>query len=297
MYGGIAIFQQTIARPVTCRGPALHLGREIELTLYPGPVDSGLVFRRADLPGRPAVRATVANVVDTRRCMTIGTDGWRISTIEHLAAAAHGAGIDNLLIEVDGEELPVGDGSALFFMDLLNRAGLAGQEKPRRVWQVSTPVWVAENDSYLIVLPPGRPCLSISYTFCADKRAIGSQHHQFHLGEDDFAREIAPARTIAFLEEIEALRREGLAQSTDTDVVVVVGPDGYLNSLRLPDEIVRHKILDLLGDLYLFGRLYGRIVAVRSGHRLNHRLGQELCRSAFLAAPAAVAGEAEGQKS
>lgn len=271
--------QQTIASRIDCRGPSLHLGREVEMALLPGPADGGIVFRRTDLPGCPEVRAHVDNVVDTRRCVTLGADGWRLSTVEHLLAAAHGLGVDNLLVEVDGEELPVGDGSALFFAKRLLAAGLVRQDRPRAIRRVTTPLWVAEDDSYLIVLPPDRPGLSVSYTFCADRRVIGAQHHQFRLGEDDFLAEIAPARTVAFLEEIEALRREGLARSTDLDVAVVVGPEGYVTRLRMPDEIVRHKILDLLGDLYLCGPLHGRVVAVRSGHRLNHRLGRELSRA------------------
>lgn len=280
MVGGIIrLLQQTIARRLVCRGPALHLGREVEMTLLPGPVDGGIVFHRVDLPGSPGIRAQVDNVVDTRRCVTLGADGWRLSTVEHLLAAAHGLGVDNLLVEVNGEELPVGDGSGLFFARHLLQAGLVQQDKPRVVHCVTAPLWVAEHDSYLIVLPPERPGFTVSYTFAADRRAIGAQHHQFRLGEDDFLEEIAPARTVAFLEEIEALRRQGLAQSTDMDVAVVVGPEGYVTPLRLPDEIVRHKILDLLGDLYLYGPLHGRVIAVRSGHRLNHRLGRELSRA------------------
>ena len=139
-----------------------------------------------------------------------------------------------------------------------------------------------------MALPPDRPGLSVSYTFSADRRAIGAQYLKFHLGEGDFLREIAPARTVAFLEEIDALRREGLAQSDNFEVVVVVGPEGYVNPLRLPDEVVRHKILDLLGDLYLFGPLHGRVLAVRSGHRLNHRLAQGLARASRPACPVDV---------
>jgi UDP-3-O-[3-hydroxymyristoyl] N-acetylglucosamine deacetylase len=180
---------------------------------------------------------------------------------------------------VDGPELPAGDGSALFFADLIRQAGLVSQDKPRCYRVADGPVWVGENGSYLVLLPPERPGLTVSYTFSADARAIGAQYREFCLGVDDFAGEIAPARTIAFIEEIEALRREGLARSEDTELVVVVGPEGYLNERRFPDEVVRHKILDLLGDLYLLGPLHGRAIAIRSGHRLNHRLAQELART------------------
>lgn len=270
------MFQQTLAKRISCRGEGLHLGSPVEMSLSPAPPDTGVVFRRLDLPGEPAVAASAAAVVETRRCVSIGRDGWRISTVEHLLAAAHGLGVDNLLVEVDGPELPAGDGSARYFVDLIRRAGLVRQDRSRRVRVVEEPLWVAENGSYLVILPPERPGLTVSYTFSAEERPIPAQHLQFHLGEDDFAEAIAPARTIAFLEEIEALRREGLARCDDLEVAVVVGPDGYVNPLRFPDEIVRHKILDLLGDLYLVGPVHGQVVAVRSGHRFNHRLAQRL---------------------
>ncbi|MGQ9779384.1 MAG: UDP-3-O-acyl-N-acetylglucosamine deacetylase [Bacillota bacterium] len=270
------MYQQTVAERICCRGETLHLGGQVEMSLVPAPPDTGLVFCRLDLPGRPTVKASPATVVDTRRCVALGRDGWRINTVEHLLAAAHGLGIDNLVVEVNGPELPVGDGSARYFVDLIRQAGIVRQERPRRIRVVEEPLWVAENGSYLVLLPPERRGLVASYTFTPDRRPIPPQYLRFHLGEDDFVEAIAPARTIAFLEEIEALRLEGLARSNDFAVAVVVGPEGYLNPLRFPDEIVRHKILDLLGDLYLAGPVYGQVVAVRSGHRLNHRLAQRL---------------------
>ena len=279
--------QQTVAGQASCAGQALHSGDRVSMTLLPAPPESGLIFRRLDLPGRPSVRAAVETVVDTRRCLSIGSDDWRIGTIEHFLAAAHGLGLDNALVELDGPELPAGDGSALFFTNLIRQAGLAPQERPRRYRVAAEPVWVEENGSYLVLLPPECPGLTVSYTFSADERAIGAHYRRFRLGIDDFTGEIAPARTIAFIEEIEALRREGLAQSNDTELVVVVGPEGYLNERRFPDEVVRHKILDLMGDLFLLGPLHGQLIAIRSGHRLNHRLAQELARTI----PALTLGE------
>ncbi|NLG83705.1 MAG: UDP-3-O-[3-hydroxymyristoyl] N-acetylglucosamine deacetylase [Firmicutes bacterium] len=270
------MYQKTVAARISCRGEALHFGGEVEMSLAPAPPDTGLVFCRLDLPGRPTVTASPTAVVDTRRAVALGQDGWRINTVEHLLAAAHGLGIDNLLVEVDGPELPMGDGSARYFVDLILRAGVVSQERPRRVRVVEEPLWAAEDGSYLVLLPSERPGLTVNYVFTADRRPIPTQYCRFHLGEDDFTAAIAPARTIAFLEEIEALRREGLARSNDCTVAVVVGPEGYLGPLRFPDEIARHKVLDLLGDLYLVGPVYGQVLAVRSGHRLNHRLAQRL---------------------
>ncbi len=271
--------QQTVAKRISFTGQALHSGRTVEMTLAPAPPGSGIVFRRTDLPGAPSVKADNAAVVDTTKCVAIGAEGWRIATIEHFMAAAHGLGLDNLLVEVNGAELPMGDNSANVFIGLLRQAGLQRQDSPQKIRLVTQPLWVSENDSYMVALPPLEPGLKVNYTFSADQRAIGAQHLQFHLGVDDFEKEIAPARTIAFLEEIENLRRQGLAMSDNMEAAVIVGPQGYVNQPRFPDEIVRHKILDFLGDLFLFGRIHACVIAVRSGHKLNHRLGQALMRA------------------
>ncbi|MGE5581433.1 MAG: UDP-3-O-acyl-N-acetylglucosamine deacetylase [Bacillota bacterium] len=275
-------FQQTIAAELEISGQALHNGTMGKMRILPQPADTGIYFLRSDLPGKPRVKADVHSVIDTQKSVTVGKDDWHISTIEHLLAVFHGLGIDNALVEVDGEELPSGDGSGLYFSQRILDIGLTTQDEPRRYTYIREPVWVEgivyKQDeplkSMMIALPGDE--FEVSFTFTSDHKATGTQYFQYRLSSDTFVREIAPARTIAFLKEIEYLRSQGLALSDDYDRVVLVGEEGYLNELRFPEEIVRHKILDLIGDLYLLGPLYGRIVAIRSGHTLDLQLTKKI---------------------
>lgn len=271
--------QQTIAGPVQIAGRALHSGVHVNLRLLPLPPDSGVMFVRPDLESEP-VKASPEIVRDTRRCMALGSETWRIQTVEHLMAALHGLGVDNVLIEVDGEEIPVVDGSALEFVKAIQRVGLVEQDCARRTRKLHQPVWVQSDTdprSYLVALPalPGEG-LRITYTFTSDHPATGNQVYQYIHTPENFVREIAPARTIAFEREIELLQKQGLGLGGTLDTVVLVGDDGYKNELRYADEIVRHKILDIMGDLYLVGPFEAQIIAVRSGHRLDLELANKL---------------------
>ncbi|NLW56259.1 MAG: UDP-3-O-[3-hydroxymyristoyl] N-acetylglucosamine deacetylase [Firmicutes bacterium] len=270
-------FQQTLKNKISITGQALHCGKDVSVHLIPQPVDTGVLFGRTDLPGKPVLKAVPTNVVDTLRSMTLGTNEWRIQTIEHLMAALHGLKVDNLLVEVDGPELPLGDGSALYFVEKILEAGLVTQDKPRKVRKITSPVAVIderEPHSYLIALP-GKG-LRLSYYFTSDHKVTGNQFAQYLISPENFQQEIAPARTIAFYRELEALRQQGLALGGNMDIAVVVGEDSYLNTLRFEDEIVRHKILDLLGDLYLLGPIEGEIIGLRSGHKLDLELALKL---------------------
>lgn len=270
-------FQQTLKNKISIIGQALHCGKEVSVNLIPQPVDTGVLFGRSDLPGKPVLKAEPTNVVDTLRSMAIGTDEWRIQTIEHMMAALHALQVDNLLIEVDGPELPLGDGSAHYFAEKVLEAGLVAQEKPRKVRKVTSPVAVVderEPHSYLIALP-GKG-LRLTYYFTSDHKVTGNQFAQYLITPEIFQKEIAPARTIAFYRELEALRKQGLALGGNMDIAVVVGEEGYLNPLRFEDEIVRHKILDLLGDLYLLGPIEGEFIGLRSGHKLDLELALKL---------------------
>lgn len=268
--------QQTIAQSVTYQGRALHSGVMVTVKLSPLPPGSGVLFARSDLGGSP-LKVGPASVIDTRRCVAIGQGTWRIQTIEHLMAALHGLGIDNLLIEVDGEELPNAGGCAAEYVELLTSAGIVSQDVPRNVRQLTRPVWVEGQDeprSYLLALPGDG--LRITYCFTSDHSATGNQFHQYVHESGRFSDEIAPARTIAFQKEIEFLQSQGLGLGGDLESVVVVGEDGYQNALRFPNEIVRHKILDIIGDLYLVGPFEAQIIAVRSGHKLDMELALKL---------------------
>lgn len=270
-------FQQTLKNRISITGQALHSGKVVSVNLIPQPVDTGVLFGRSDLPGKPVLEAKPANVVDTQKSMTFGTDEWRVRTVEHLMAALHGLNVDNLLVEVEGPELPLGDGSAQYFVEKIIQTGLVIQEKPRKVRKVTSPVWVVnENEprSYLIALPGEG--LRLSYYFTSDHKVTGNQFGQYLINPENFRNNLAPARTIAFSRELEALRKQGLALGGNMDIAVVVGEECYLNTLRFDDEIVRHKILDLLGDLYLLGPIEGDIIALRSGHKLDLELALKL---------------------
>jgi UDP-3-O-[3-hydroxymyristoyl] N-acetylglucosamine deacetylase len=280
--------QQTIASEIDICGQGLHTGVMAKMRILPQPVDTGIYFGRFDLPGCPRVKADIHSVIDTKKCVTVGKDGWRISTIEHLMAVFHGLGIDNALVEVDAEELPRGDCSGRLFSKQILQAGIITQDQPRRFTYIREPVWVEgtvyKNDeplkSSLIALPSDE--MQISFTFTSDHKATGTQYYHYCFSNDTFVSEIAPARTIAFMNEIEHLRSQGLALSDAFDSVVVVDENGYRNELRFPEEIVRHKILDLLGDLYLLGPLVGHIVAIRSGHTLDVELAKKIYKQVAL---------------
>ncbi len=256
--------------------------------MKPAPPGSGLAFVRTDLPGEPAIRATTANVGTTSRCTGLRAAGNPVATVltvEHLLAACVGTGLDNAVFALSGGEVPAGDGSAATWADLIAEAGLVEQPAEARRLAPPAPVWVSGPGSYLIALPAGG--LQVTYVFTADEHAgeradgrggVGNQYIDFVVTPETFRRELAPARTIAFLAEIEALRNRGLALGGTPEQAVVIGPNGYAGPCRFPDEPARHKALDLLGDLALIGpaRLYAHVIGIRSGHALNAELAKRL---------------------
>jgi UDP-3-O-[3-hydroxymyristoyl] N-acetylglucosamine deacetylase len=210
--------------------------------------------------------------VDSHFATTLGVNGSRVRTVEHLMAAAGALGIDNLLVKVEGEEIPVLDGSAQPFVALLKRAGRVAQPLPRRPLVITEPIRVGDGSRWLQVLPGEG--FRISYTLDLDHPAVGTQAASFSCTERVFIEELASARTYGFLKDVGTLRKNGLAKGGSLDNVVVVGRRAILNGdLRFQDEFVRHKILDLIGDLALLGRpLVGHVVARNAGHALNHQL-------------------------
>jgi UDP-3-O-[3-hydroxymyristoyl] N-acetylglucosamine deacetylase/3-hydroxyacyl-[acyl-carrier-protein] dehydratase len=236
------------------------------------------VFERVDLPGRPRIPASVAFVTDQPRRTSLSRNGAEVHTVEHLMAAVTGFGIDNLIVEIEGGEVPGGDGSARDFVRILEEAGDAEQEAERTVWRVDRPVSISDGDVSLIALPSRNGGeLSISYTLDYPN-FIPSQHYTLEVTRDQFIREISAARTFCLSSEVEELQSRGLGKGASYENTLVVGREGVIqNELRYPDEFVRHKILDLLGDLSLFNRgIEGHIVAVKAGHRANARFVEKL---------------------
>ena len=261
--------QHTIRRPVSLTGVGLHSGKPAAVSLRPAPADSGIVFRvGADGPPIPAAPESV---VDSHYATTLGRDGVRIQTIEHLMAAAAGLGIDNLEVVVDGTEVPAMDGSAKPFVGLITSAGRAAQNARRRSIDVPHAIRVGSESRWLHIVPADT--FRIHYTLDNDHPAIGLQTLTWTPSEEAFVAECAPARTYGFLKDLGFLRKSGRALGGSLDNTIVVGKNGTLNGLRFPDEFVRHKVLDLIGDLALLGRpLRAHVVARNAGHALNFEL-------------------------
>ena len=273
------IFQQTLGNKAAFSGIGLHTGKLITLTLRPAEPGTGIVFHRVDLSPAVSIEARAANVVNTRLSTTIGRAGASVSTIEHLMAALYGCGIDNAHVDINGPEVPIMDGSAASFVEGIVRAGAKGCGKARKYLVVKKPVSVVEGDKKISIIPSRYYKISFDMQFA--HQAVRSQSRSMTFSPQCFASEIASARTFGFLAEVETLKAHGLALGGSLDNAVVIGDEGVLNQegLRFPDEFVRHKILDSVGDLALAGhRLIGHVKATKSGHDLNHKLVTELLR-------------------
>lgn len=274
--------QQTLARPVACEGIGLHHGQLVYLTIYPAPANRGLSFVRTDLPNRPVIPARCSNVVDTTLATTLGVPGAAISTVEHLLAALAGLGIDNARVEVCGPELPILDGSAAPFVALLRQAGIRTLNTPRPCCVIQKPVAVVDGDKSIRVEPATEPCLT--YVIDFPHPWIGRQQFSFRFQPERFCQEIAPARTFGFLKDVQVLQANGLARGGSLDNAIVLTASGILNpgGLRFADEFVRHKLLDLIGDLALLGwPLHGHLIATKGSHALHHRFLEVLIRQSW----------------
>jgi UDP-3-O-acyl N-acetylglucosamine deacetylase len=259
--------QRTIRRVVTLEGLGLHSGKPSRVTISPAPPDAGIVFRT----GKDVIPAAPESVLDSRYATTIGRNGSPVRTVEHLMAAAAGLGIDNLDVRVDGVEIPAADGSAKPFVALLAAAGRAEQTVRRRPIAVPYPIRVGTERRWIQIVPADR--FRISYTLDNEHPAIGLQTLSYTANERVFVEEFAPARTYGFLKDVGMLRKNGLARGGSLENAVVVGRRGPINGLRYPDEFVRHKVLDLIGDVALLGRpLLGHLIARNAGHDLNFEL-------------------------
>lgn len=268
--------QRTIAHPVTIKGAGLHSGAPAVARLLPTPVGTGIAFLRSDVAGATPIAARLEEVVATARSVVLGGPV-RVATVEHLMSSAAGLGIDNLLVEVEGEELPCGDGSALIFVEALGAAGAVDQDAPRVPIVLDEPVWASEGGSMIAALPAG--WFQVTYVVTANASSMARQMAEFSEDLDDYAASIAPARTWGMAAEIEALRAQGMARGVSLETVLAIGPDGFLNEPRFPNEMARHKILDAIGDLALLGRpVRAHIVAVRAGHGLHVALAREIAR-------------------
>jgi UDP-3-O-[3-hydroxymyristoyl] N-acetylglucosamine deacetylase len=270
--------QNTIAGEFRCEGVALHCGEPVRLCIRPAPPGSGIVFEVADANGVGEIPALAASVSATANATTLSRDGFEVSTVEHLLASLHALRIDNLRVVLDAAELPALDGSAAPFVRLLSEAGIEPQELRQAPLRVLRRISV-EDGERRISIEPGEG-LSIDYAIDFAHPAIGRQELTIaELTPEVFEREIAPARTFGFLADLDALRSAGLARGASHDNTLVLGADAVVRpeSMRWPDEFVRHKVLDLIGDLSLIGHpIEGHVRVERGGHALHHRLVRAL---------------------
>lgn len=269
------IERKTISAPVGIEGIGLHSGIYTKVELHPAAAGSGVTFVRTDL-GNLRVPALQASTTSLDYATTVGRDDVSIGTVEHLLAAVVALGVTDLDIHIDGPEVPIIDGSALPFVHLIDAAGVRLLGETVEAMRVSQPIEVRDGDKMIRITPASK--LSIRYRIEFTHRAIGKQAIHFDLSGDSFLKKIAPARTFGFMKEVEHLRAAGLARGGSIENCIVLGEEGIVNGpLRFRDEFVRHKVLDLVGDLALLGRpLLGEITAYKAGHALHSRFVGEL---------------------
>jgi len=286
--------QHTIGTPTIVRGKGLLLGVDAEIEFCPAPPGTGIVFERIDLNPSVTIPALITNAVSRPRRTTLRVGDATIDTVEHCLSAIVGLGIDNLVIRLRGPEIPAGDGSALPFFEPLKSAGKVAQDAERFVHRITEAIVIEEEDALIAALPSEEPGFRVTYEldYSSVSSHIGRQNRNFDFARDDYEKEIAPSRTFSLRSEAEALWAAGMCRHLTPRDALVIGDDGPIeNSFRFADECVRHKVLDVIGDLALAGvRLQGKIVAQRSGHDLNRRLARRLFEQVRATARTQIAG-------
>ena len=268
--------QTTLAQAVAYTGIGLHSGREVHMELRPAAAGTGIVFVRTDLDGEPRVHATADHVTSTLRATTIEEGSVKFFTIEHLMSAFHALRIDNCEVRLDSEEPPVADGASLAFFDLIEQAGIAELDAPREEIVIDRVYRIDDDKNERLVMVVPYDGFRVSFTSVNPHKLIGIQYENFEVTPETYKKEIAPARTIAYEKEIAQLRAMGLGLGGSIENVIVYNDEGWLNPLHFEDELVRHKIVDVIGDLRLAGIIRGHVIAAASGHALNTALAKQI---------------------
>jgi UDP-3-O-[3-hydroxymyristoyl] N-acetylglucosamine deacetylase len=277
-----SIQQRTLGNSISAVGVGLHTGKRMTITLNPAPVDAGISFRRTDLDGNPVIPANPERVGDTRLSTTLEKEGVRVSTVEHLMAAFAGLGIDNALVDVDGPEIPIMDGSAGPFVFLIESAGIREQGTPREYIRILETIELVDGDKWARLEPADTYNISFSIDFDHPVLRQSEQTVSFSFESGSFVKDVSRARTFGFVHDVEQLQTQGLVLGGGLENAIVLDDNQILNEdkLRYCNEFVKHKVLDALGDLYLLGRpIIGAFSAHKSGHALNNRLIRALLES------------------
>ncbi|NOY74506.1 MAG: UDP-3-O-[3-hydroxymyristoyl] N-acetylglucosamine deacetylase [Kiritimatiellaeota bacterium] len=273
--------QRTIKKTMSYSGIALHMGVRAHLAINPAPVDTGIIFKRVDLDGAPTVKASAENVVDVRRGTTIASrSGAAVSTVEHVMATLTANSIDNAIVDMDGPEPPIGDGSALPYSEMILEAGTVELDSEAEYFSPSKPIYIEEDYATSVLLP----CDEFKITCMVDFKGtpLGTQLYAGTITEEEFAENIAPARTLCDYRDLEQLIAMGLVKGGSLDNAIVINDGAIISKegLRFPDELVRHKVLDVIGDLSLIGkRLKAHVITVKPGHSTNVMLAKKALES------------------
>ncbi|MDG1096405.1 MAG: UDP-3-O-acyl-N-acetylglucosamine deacetylase [Methylophilaceae bacterium] len=275
--------QRTLKKKVSATGVGLHNGVKVELTLLPAAIDSGIVFRRTDLPGMPEIQATPDAVSDTRMCSALEKNGARVATVEHLMSALAGLGVDNVIVEVNASEIPIMDGSSGPFIFLLQSAGIVEQAAAKKFMRIIKNVEIVEQDKWAKFEPYHGFKMDFTIDFAHPVFEGSGNNVKIDFADNSYISEISRARTFGFMHEVEYLRANGLARGGSLDNAIVLDEFRVLNTdgLRYEDEFAKHKVLDAIGDLYMLGHpLLGAFTAYKSGHGLNNQLIRALLADA-----------------
>lgn len=275
------MLQKTVKDNIEFSGIGLHTGCGVNARIIPSGADTGITFVRTDLPGSPAIKAEASNVLTTSYATSLGTRELSISTVEHILAAFYCLGVDNAIVELDGPEVPILDGSSSGFIDMIESTGLTELCSPRKYIVIKRPIKVQENGKYVFLMPSEETEFTVDYSIDFSHPFMTRQNFSRLFSKEVFKNEVGRARTFGFLRDVETLRKNGLAKGGSLDNAIVIGEGEILNEggLRYPDEFVRHKVLDMMGDISLLGApVVGRIIAHRSGHSLNYKLIQQVLK-------------------
>ncbi len=274
---GVIEHQFTVAKPATLEGTSLHTGEKVTLTLKPAPADHGIKFRRIDLEDEPFIPASIDRVQEVQRATTIAEGSVKVHTVEHIISALTGMGIDNALVEMDSNEPPIGDGSARPYVELIRTAGKEQQDRLRKIFEVREPIHLETKGGSLMTVVPDKK-FRVSCTQMGPEGRF-TQFQSFEITPEIYEKEIAPARTFVYYEDVKPLMDQGLIKGGSLENAIVIRGEEIMSkeALRFQDEFVRHKILDIIGDLMLSGRrIMGHVIAVRPGHRPNTEMAKKI---------------------